>query len=61
MISNLKNVSSVVSDAFSMITLQREMCSSKEATALTLTKILEKCTKAEDILILKTLFKSSCG
>ncbi len=49
MISNLKNVSSVVSDAFSMITLQREMCSSKEATALTLTKILEKCTKAEDI------------
>jgi len=49
LISELKSVSPIFSDAFSMITLQREMCSSKEATCLTLTKMLEKCTKPEDI------------
>ena len=49
LISNLKNVSPVFSDAFSMITLQREMCSSKEATNLTLTKMREKCIRSEDV------------
>lgn len=49
MISELKNSSSVVSDAFSVITLQREMCSSKEAAHLTLTKMREKCMVQEDI------------
>ena len=49
LISDLKNVCPVFSDAFSMITLQREMCSSKEATSLTLTNMLQKCVKPEDI------------
>lgn len=49
LISELKNVSTVFSDAFSMITLQREMCSSKEATHLTLTKMSERCVNQEDI------------
>ncbi|CAM3168877.1 SNF2-related protein [Filibacter tadaridae] len=48
MISELPTVSPVFSDAFSMITLQREMCSSKEATCLTLTNMREKCIKPED-------------
>ena len=58
MISELKNVCPVFSDAFSMITLQREMCSSKEATQLTLTKMREKCVKQKRYLIWKQLFKS---
>lgn len=49
LISDLKNVCPVFSDAFSMITLQREMCSSKEATCLTLTNMIQKCIKPEDI------------
>ncbi|WP_186670931.1 DEAD/DEAH box helicase [Sporosarcina sp. BP05] len=49
LISDLKNVCPVFSDAFSMITLQREMCSSKEATCMTLTNMLQKCIKPEDI------------
>lgn len=57
MISELKNVSPVFSDAFSMLTLQREMCSSKEATALTLTKMLEKCTRPEDVAYLEGIIQ----
>ncbi|NYF24390.1 SNF2 family DNA or RNA helicase [Sporosarcina sp. JAI121] len=57
LISELKNVSPVFSDAFSMLTLQREMCSSKEATALTLTKMLEKCTLPEDISYLESIIQ----
>ena len=57
LISELKNVSPVFSDAFSMITLQREMCSSKEATCLTLTKMLEKCTKPEDISYMEEIIR----
>ncbi|WP_082731977.1 DEAD/DEAH box helicase [Sporosarcina sp. HYO08] len=49
MISDLKNVSPVFSDAFSMITLQREMCSSKEAAFVTLTKMRQKCANEEDL------------
>lgn len=49
LILNLKNISSIFSGAFSMITLQKEMCSSKEATCLTLEKMLTKCTKQEEV------------
>lgn len=49
LILELKNVSSVFSGAFSMITLQKEMCSSKEATYLTLTKMRQNCTNQEEI------------
>ncbi len=48
MVSSLKETSPIFSHAFSMITLQKEMCSSKEATALTLTKMKERCTNAEE-------------
>lgn len=48
-LSNLKELSPVFSHSFSMITLQREMCSSKEATCLTLSKMKEKCTDREEI------------
>ncbi|MFX3673443.1 MAG: DEAD/DEAH box helicase [Paenisporosarcina sp.] len=49
MILELKNVSSVFSGAFSMITLQKEMCSSKEATYLTLNKMRQKCVAPAEI------------
>lgn len=49
MILELKNVSSLFSGSFSMITLQKEMCSSKEATFLTLNKLLQKCSSNEEI------------
>jgi SNF2 family DNA or RNA helicase len=61
LISELKNVSTVFSDAFSLITLQREMCSSKEATALTLTNMLEKCTKPEDIAYIEEIITKLMG
>ena len=57
LISELKNVCPVFSDAFSMITLQREMCSSKEATCLTLTKMLEKCVEPEDISYMEEIIQ----
>ncbi|WP_017378590.1 DEAD/DEAH box helicase [Paenisporosarcina sp. TG-14] len=49
LILELKNISSVFSGAFSMITLQKEMCSSKEATYLTLNKMRQKCTEPQEI------------
>lgn len=49
MLLHLKEVSPVFSGAFSMITLQKEMCSSKEATCLTLNNMLPKCTGKEEI------------
>jgi len=49
MILELKNVSPVFSSAFSMITLQKEMCSSKEATYLTLNEMRKKCTEPDVI------------
>ncbi|TQR18673.1 DEAD/DEAH box helicase [Psychrobacillus vulpis] len=48
MILELKNVSPVFSGAFSMITLQKEMCSSKEATYLTLNKMRQNCVEADE-------------
>ena len=61
LISELKNVSPVFSDAFSMITLQREMCSSKEAAYLTLTKMRQKCTKPEDISYMEEIIQKLMG
>lgn len=49
LILDLKNVSSVFSSAFSMITLQKEMCSSKEATYLTLNKMRQACVDPKEI------------
>jgi len=49
MILELKNVSTVFSGSFSMITLQKEMCSSKEATYLTINKMRQKCVDPEEI------------
>ena len=49
LILDLKNISPVFSGAFSMITLQKEMCSSKEATALTLEKMREKCENPDEM------------
>lgn len=48
-IVSLKDISPVFSAAFSMITLQREMCSSKEAVSLTLTKMKQRCTRQEEM------------
>ncbi|KOS66385.1 ATP-dependent helicase [Lysinibacillus contaminans] len=45
----LKNVSSVFSGSFALITLQKEMCSSKEATCLTLTKMREDCVAPDEV------------
>ncbi|AOV09079.1 DEAD/DEAH box helicase [Sporosarcina ureilytica] len=53
----LKEISPVFSAAFSMITLQREMCSSKEAVCLTLTKMKQKCTKQEEISYVDALIQ----
>lgn len=47
-VSALKDISPVFSDAFSVITLQREMCSSQLATLGTLKKLSEECTGPEE-------------
>ncbi|QFG01066.1 ATP-dependent helicase [Psychrobacillus glaciei] len=44
----LKDVSPVFSGTFSMITLQKEMCSSKEATYLTLNKMRQNCVEPKE-------------
>ncbi|MDN4608495.1 SNF2-related protein [Sporosarcina sp. F6_3S_P_2] len=49
MISELKHVSPVFSGAFSMITLQKEICSSKHAAYLTLNEMRKKCTNPEEV------------
>ena len=49
MLCELKNISSVFSGSFSMITLQKEMCSSKEATYLTLEKMKQKVVNPEEV------------
>lgn len=55
MLSELKNVSPQFSDAFSTITLQREICSSKEATLVTLLKMREKCRASEEVAYIDEL------
>lgn len=52
MIATLKEHSAVFSDAFSVITLQREMCSSKEAVLYTLLNMREKCTSSDDLTVI---------
>ena len=49
MLVGLKEVSAVFSGSFSLITLQKEMCSSKEATCLTLTKMRENCVDPDEL------------
>lgn len=48
LLSELKHISPDFSDSFTTLTLQREMCSSKEAAYVTLEKMREKCTKPEE-------------
>ena len=57
LISELKHVSPTFSDAFSMITLQREMCSSKEAVFVTLSKMCQKCENLDDISYMKAIIE----
>lgn len=47
-ISSLKNRSHLFSEPFTMITLQRELCSSNEAALFTLKNMEAKCTNEED-------------
>lgn len=49
MIFELKSISPVFSSSFTMVTLLKEMCSSKEATFLTLNKMLQKCITKEEM------------
>lgn len=56
LILELKN-SSTVSSSFSMVTLQKEMCSSKEATCLTLENMLQNCTYTEEAHFIKTIIE----
>ncbi|MEO4052014.1 SNF2-related protein [Solibacillus sp. CAU 1738] len=53
----LKDVSPVFSSSMSLITLQKEMCSSKEATCLTLSKMLESCVQQEEIDYVQALLE----
>lgn len=55
MLATLKDVSPLFANSMSLITLQKEMCSSKEATSLTLTKMLESCVNQEEIDYLQAL------
>ena len=55
LILNLNVVSPNLIDSFSMITLQREMCSSQQATILTLVKMLENCADVEEMLRIKNI------
>ncbi|MEG0258315.1 MAG: SNF2-related protein [Lysinibacillus sp.] len=57
LIVNLKNVSAAFSGSFALITLQKEMCSSKEATALTLNKMLENCIEPDEKVYVETLLE----
>lgn len=57
LILELKHISPVFSGAFSMITLQKEMCSSKEATYLTLNKMRQKCTEPEEIAYVEEIIQ----
>lgn len=49
MLLELKDVSPVFSGSFSMITLQKEMCSSKEATCLTLENMIQNSDNTEGL------------
>lgn len=55
MLSGLKDQHSLFSDAFTMITLQREMCSSGQATIGTLSKLHAECGNLEAAASIKKL------
>ncbi|WP_413363330.1 DEAD/DEAH box helicase [Lysinibacillus sp. 3P01SB] len=55
LLSGLKDISSVFSGSFSMITLQKEICSSKEAACMTLNYMMSKCTSEEEITYVEAL------
>lgn len=57
MIVGLKNISPVLAGSFSLITLQKEMCSSKEATILTLNHLRQKCTEQEEVSYLEEILR----
>lgn len=57
MILELKNISPEFSSAFTMITLQKEMCSSKEATYLTLNEMRQKCTDSKAVLYIEEIIQ----
>ncbi|MBK3494122.1 DEAD/DEAH box helicase family protein [Viridibacillus sp. YIM B01967] len=57
LILELKNVSTVFSSSFSMITLQKEMCSSKEATCLTLEKMHQNITDPDEAKFVEGIIK----
>ena len=57
LILELKHISPVFAGAFSMITLQKEMCSSKEATYLTLSKMRQKCVASEEITFVEDVIQ----
>lgn len=57
MINELKSVSSVFSSSFTMVTLLKEMCSSKEATFLTLNKMVQKDITKEEIELLEAIME----
>ena len=48
MINQLKTISPACSNSFTLVTLLKEMCSSKEATFLTLDKMLQKVSNLEE-------------
>lgn len=56
-VSELKGVSPLFSDAFTLITLQRELCSSKEAAFFTLEKIFHKCETAEEFAVIEKILQ----
>lgn len=57
LISALKHSSAAFSDAFSVITLQREMCSSKEAVYTTLIKMREKCIQQDELVVVDEILQ----
>ncbi|AXI00157.1 ATP-dependent helicase [Sporosarcina sp. PTS2304] len=48
LLTEVKQISSVLSDPFTILTLQREMCSSPDAVFVTLSKLLEECTSEQE-------------
>ncbi|WP_041074554.1 SNF2-related protein [Bacillus sp. OxB-1] len=57
-ILELKQISTLFSDAFTLLTLQRELCSSKEAAYLTLEKVREKCGKPEELAAVDSILRN---
>lgn len=57
LILQLKDISTVFSGSFSMITLQKEMCSSKEATCLTLENMMKNCNTKDEIAFVEEVIQ----